>query len=62
MIAKSPPSLPEEEAKMIIVDKINEFVKTRITLAAGEIAKHATTKIRAGDVILTYGRYVWLRL
>ncbi|CAN0526118.1 unnamed protein product, partial [Ectocarpus sp. 12 AP-2014] len=55
IIAKSPPSLPEEEAKASIVDKINEFINTRITLAANEIAKNAITKIRDGDVILTYG-------
>lgn len=58
IIAKSPPSLPEEEAKASIVDKINEFINTRITLAANEIAKNAITKIRDGDVILTYGRCV----
>ncbi|CAN0087067.1 unnamed protein product, partial [Scytosiphon promiscuus] len=56
IIAKSPPSLPEEEAKASIIDKINEFINTRITLAANEIAKNAITKIREGDVILTYGR------
>ncbi|CAM9989821.1 unnamed protein product [Ectocarpus sp. 12 AP-2014] len=55
IIAKSPPSLPEEEAKASIADKINEFINTRITLAANEIAKNAITKIRDGDVILTYG-------
>lgn len=58
IIAKSPPSLPEEEAKASIIDKINEFINTRITLAAKEIAKNAITKIRDGDVILTYGRFV----
>lgn len=57
IIAKSPPSLPEEEAKASIIDKINEFINTRITLAAKEIAKNAITKIRDGDVILTYGRF-----
>lgn len=58
IIAKSPPSLPEPEAKTSIKEKINEFINTRITLAAEEIAKNAITKIREGDVILTYGRYV----
>lgn len=58
IIAKSPPSLPEEEAKASIIDKVNEFINTRITLAANEIAKNAITKIRDGDVILTYGRFV----
>lgn len=58
LIAKSPPSLPEQEAKASIVDKINEFINTRITLAAREITKNAITKIRDGDVILTYGRCV----
>lgn len=56
IIAKSPPSLPEPEAKTCIAEKINEFINTRITLAAEEIAKNAITKIREGDVILTYGR------
>lgn len=58
IIAKSPPSLPEPEAKTCIAEKINEFINTRITLAAEEIAKNAITKIREGDVILTYGRFV----
>lgn len=60
IIAKSPPSLPEPEAKTCIAEKINEFINTRITLAAEEIAKNAITKIREGDVILTYGRFVYL--
>ena len=60
IIAKSPPSLPEPEAKTSIAEKINEFINTRITLAAEEIAKNAITKIREGDVILTYGRFVYL--
>ncbi|CAM9176085.1 unnamed protein product, partial [Sphacelaria rigidula] len=56
IIAKSPPSSPEAEAKAGIIDKINEFINIRITLAAAEIGKNAITKIREGDVILTYGR------
>ncbi|CAM9138621.1 unnamed protein product [Discosporangium mesarthrocarpum] len=56
VIAKSPPALNEEEAKAGIIDKINEFINTRITLAAAEIGKNAITKIRDGDVILTFGR------
>lgn len=59
IIAKSPPALPEAEARLSIIDKINEFINTRITLAAEEIAKNAITKIREGDVILTYGRFVY---
>lgn len=62
IIAKSPPSSPEAQAKGVIVDKINEFIKTRITLAAAEIGKNAITKIREGDVILTYGRLVFSSL
>lgn len=58
IIAKSPPSSPEAEAKAGIVDKINEFINIRITLAAAEIGKNAITKIREEDVILTYGRCV----
>ncbi|CAM9289011.1 unnamed protein product, partial [Choristocarpus tenellus] len=56
VIAKSPPALNEEDAKAGIIDKINEFINTRVTLAAAEIGKNAITKIRDGDVILTYGR------
>lgn len=59
IIAKSPPSSPEAEAKAGIIDKINEFINIRITLAAAEIGKNAITKIREGDVILTYGRYAF---
>lgn len=57
VIAKSPPSLPEAAAKATIIDKINDFIQTRITLAATEIRKNAITKIREGDVILTFGRW-----
>lgn len=54
-IAKVPVALPEAEAKTSLVAQIDTFVQDKIFFADKEIVKHAVTKIRDGDVLLTHG-------
>lgn len=53
-IAKLPLSLSESDAKSHLISDINRFMQEKITFADKEITRHAVTKIRDGDVILTY--------
>ncbi|KAJ1974367.1 hypothetical protein H4R34_004741, partial [Dimargaris verticillata] len=46
---------PDSDAKAQIIDKIDEFVRDRITMADKVIVQHGLQKIQCGDVILTYG-------
>ncbi|KAJ9682943.1 hypothetical protein PVL29_018795 [Vitis rotundifolia] len=54
-IAKLPLSLSESEAKASLQSDINRFINEKIVLADKVIVRHAVTKIRDGDVLLTYG-------
>ncbi|WRX21210.1 Initiation factor 2B-related - like 3 [Theobroma cacao] len=54
-IAKLPLSLSESEAKASLMLDIDRFINEKIILADKVIVKHAVTKIRDGDVLLTYG-------
>lgn len=54
-IAKLDPSLPEAEAKASLIADIDTFMLEKIVFADKEIVKHAVTKIRDGDVVLTHG-------
>ncbi|KAG0557442.1 hypothetical protein KC19_11G130500 [Ceratodon purpureus] len=54
-IAKLDPTLPEVEAKANLVAQIDAFMQEKIVFADKEIIKHAVTKIRDGDVVLTHG-------
>ncbi|XP_060192399.1 probable translation initiation factor eIF-2B subunit delta [Lycium barbarum] len=54
-IAKLPLTLSESEAKTTLVTDIDRFISEKIILADKVIVKHAVTKIRDGDVLLTYG-------
>ncbi|KZV50962.1 translation initiation factor eIF-2B subunit delta-like [Dorcoceras hygrometricum] len=53
-IAKLSLTLSESEAKASLISDINRFISEKITLADKVIVKHAVTKIRDGDVLLTY--------
>ncbi|XP_073018828.1 uncharacterized protein [Primulina eburnea] len=53
-IAKISLTLSESEAKASLIDDIDRFISEKITLADKVIVKHAVTKIRDGDVLLTY--------
>ncbi|KAI9088367.1 hypothetical protein K1719_029816 [Acacia pycnantha] len=54
-IAKLPPSDSESEAKTTLCSDIDRFINEKIVLADKVIVGHAATKIRDGDVVLTYG-------
>ncbi|MCO5589110.1 hypothetical protein L7F22_043076 [Adiantum nelumboides] len=47
-------SLSEAEAKSRLISEISRFIQYKIDYADKEITKYAVTKIRDGDVILTY--------
>ncbi|XP_020218597.1 translation initiation factor eIF-2B subunit delta [Cajanus cajan] len=54
-IAKVPLTLSESESKISLQSDIERFISEKIILANKVIVKHAVTKIRDGDVLLTYG-------
>ncbi|XP_010265294.1 PREDICTED: translation initiation factor eIF-2B subunit delta-like [Nelumbo nucifera] len=54
-IAKLPLTFSESEAKATLCSDIDRFINEKIILADKAIVKHAVTKIRDGDVLLTYG-------
>lgn len=54
-ITKLPLSLSESEAKSNLLSDIDCFINEKIILADKVIVKHAVTKVRDGDVLLTYG-------
>ncbi|TNY24526.1 hypothetical protein DMC30DRAFT_443382 [Rhodotorula diobovata] len=45
-----------DDAKHLLLDKIDSFIRDRILLASRVIEQHAIDKINDGDVILTYAR------
>lgn len=54
-IAKLPLTVSESEAKDALYSDIDRFINEKIVLADKVIVRHAATKIRDGDVLLTYG-------
>ena len=50
-----PSGTPDEQAKDILKETIDEYIHHNIELAAEQISITACEKIRDGDVILTYG-------
>jgi len=54
-IAKLPLTLSESESKTSLQSDIERFIYEKIILADKVIVEHAVTKIRDGDVLLTYG-------
>ncbi|KAA8547826.1 hypothetical protein F0562_004255 [Nyssa sinensis] len=54
-IANLPVTLSESEAKTTLLTDIDRFINEKIILADQVIVGHAVTKIRDGDVLLTYG-------
>ncbi|XP_047941195.1 translation initiation factor eIF-2B subunit delta-like isoform X1 [Salvia hispanica] len=53
-ITSLPLNLSESEAITSLVSDIDRFINEKIILADNVIVKHAVTKIRDGDVLLTY--------
>lgn len=54
-IGKLPLTLSESDAKTSLCADIDRFINEKIVLADKVIVGHAVTKIRDGDVLLTYG-------
>ncbi|KAM0982884.1 hypothetical protein EV1_015621 [Malus domestica] len=54
-IAKLPLNLSESDAKSTLCSEIDRFINEKIILADKVIVGHASTKVRDGDVLLTYG-------
>jgi translation initiation factor eIF-2B subunit delta len=54
-IAKLPLASSESEAKVCLQSDIDQFIHGNIVTADKVIVNHAITKIRDGDVLLTYG-------
>ncbi|XP_076897883.1 uncharacterized protein LOC143551307 isoform X2 [Bidens hawaiensis] len=54
-IANLPLTLSESEAKANLLSEINRFINEKILFADKVIVRHAVTKVRDGDVLLTYG-------
>ncbi|OIV97189.1 hypothetical protein TanjilG_28940 [Lupinus angustifolius] len=54
-IAKLALNLSESEAKAALCSDIDRFINEKIILADKVIVEHAATKVRDGDVLLTYG-------
>ncbi|KAJ4839517.1 hypothetical protein Tsubulata_047359 [Turnera subulata] len=54
-IAKLPVTVSEPEVKASLCSDIDRFIHEKIILADNVIVRHAATKIRDGDVLLTYG-------
>ncbi|KAI1315880.1 hypothetical protein EDD11_000256 [Mortierella claussenii] len=48
--------LPDEDARSLFLEKIDNFIRDRITMADQVIANLGLQKIQDGDVILTYAR------
>ncbi|KAH9617312.1 hypothetical protein KSS87_016186 [Heliosperma pusillum] len=53
-ISKLPTSVTEWEAKNYLSSEIDSYITEKIVIANKVIVNHAATKIRDGDVILTY--------
>ncbi|CAA3003460.1 translation initiation factor eIF-2B subunit delta-like isoform X3 [Olea europaea subsp. europaea] len=54
-ILELPSTMSESEAKASLLSDIDRFINEKIILADKVIVRHAVTKIRDGDVLLTYG-------
>ncbi|KAG0267026.1 hypothetical protein BG011_009774 [Mortierella polycephala] len=48
--------LPDEDARVLFMEKIDNFIRDRITMADQVITSLGLQKIQDGDVILTYAR------
>eukprot|EP00128_Syssomonas_multiformis_P017887 Colp12_sorted_trinity150504_noHs@21402 len=53
-ISRCPPELSDEDAIAELITKVDKFILERISLAGEAISKYACSKIKDGDVILTY--------
>lgn len=54
-VSKVDPSMPQDEAKALLIQKLETFVQEKIIFAGDVLVSIAATKVEDGDVILTYG-------
>lgn len=47
-------TVPESEAKIILLDDIDNFIREKVTFADEQIARIAQSKVDSGDVVLTF--------
>jgi len=55
-IIKIDPSVPEDEAKKLLLESIDLFIQERVTAADALISSSASQKIGDGDVVLTFAK------
>ncbi|KAL8231786.1 hypothetical protein R6Q57_001564 [Mikania cordata] len=55
LITSLPLTLSESEVKATLSSEINNYINEKIILADKVMVRHAVTKVRDGDVLLTYG-------
>ena len=55
-ITQIPPDMPDDEAKALLIARIDHFIRDRIVLAGKVIEEQAIKKITDGDVIMTFAR------
>lgn len=56
-ITQIPPDMPDDEAKALLIARIDHFIRDRIILAGKVIEEQAIKKITDGDVIMTFARW-----
>lgn len=54
-VSKVDPSMPQDDAKAMLIQKLETFVQEKIVFAGDVLVSIAATKVEDGDVILTYG-------
>lgn len=47
-------TVPESEAKVILLEEIDNFIQEKVTYADEQVARTAETKVDSGDVVLTF--------
>ena len=45
---------PESEAKIMLLDDVDNFIQEKVTFADEQIARLAQSKVDSGDVVLTF--------
>lgn len=55
-ISRIPLEMGEEEAKEVLEERIDYFIRDRIVVADKVIQQHTLSKIKDGDVVMTYAR------
>lgn len=54
-VSKVDPTMPQDEAKAMLVQKLDTFIQEKIIFARDVLVALAATKVEDGDTVLTYG-------